>query len=77
MYDDSSTRAVVFGKLKLLLRQSGLLGAIADQTALRTIKRQIDIAAIANGFSESFLFIGLCFFLAALPMLIVLRKRRA
>jgi DHA2 family multidrug resistance protein len=77
MYDDSSsTHATVFSELKRVLRQSGLLGAAADRTALRTIQRQIDIEAIAAGFSESFLFICICFFLAALPMMLILRKQR-
>jgi DHA2 family multidrug resistance protein len=77
MYDDSSSaHATTFRELKHVLKQSGMLGAVADRTALRTIQRQIDIEAIAVGFSESFLFIGLFFFLAAIPMVLSLRKQR-
>ena len=76
-YDDSSSaHATTFRELKQVLKQSGMLGAAADRMALRTIRRQIDIEAIAVGFSESFLFICLCFFLAAIPMVLSLRKQR-
>ncbi len=51
------------------LHQAGLVGNTADQAALRTIRRQIDIEATAAGFRDSFLFIGLCFLISSLPML--------
>ena len=66
LYDaSSSTHATVFGELRHILKQAGVMGAAADRAALRTIQRQIDIEAIAAGFSESFLFICLCFFLSS------------
>jgi DHA2 family multidrug resistance protein len=77
MYDaSSSAHASVFSELKHLLHQVGIVGATADRVALRTIQRQIDIEAIAAGFRESFLFICLCFVLASLPMVWILRRRR-
>jgi DHA2 family multidrug resistance protein len=77
LYDESSSAHVTtLRELKQVLQQSGMLGAAADRAALRTIQRQIDIGAIAAGFSESFLFICLCFFLAAIPMVLSLRKQR-
>lgn len=76
MYDESSSaHATTFRNLKEVLQQSGVLGAAADRTALRTIQRQIDIEAIAVGFSQSFAFICLCFLLAAIPMVLSLQKR--
>ncbi len=50
-------------------------GGAADRAALLTIRRQMDVEAIAAGFRDSFLFICLCFFLSALPRIVSLARR--
>jgi hypothetical protein len=52
-----------------------MAGGSADRAALLTIRRQMDVEAIASGFRDSFLFIGLCFFLSSLPMIVSLIRR--
>ena len=56
------------------LREAGMAGG-ADQAALSAIRRQMDVEAIAAGFRDSFLFIGVCFFLSSLPMILSLIRR--
>ncbi len=57
------------------LQQAGMAGSRADRAALLTIRGQMDIEAIAAGFRDSFLFIGLCFFLSSLPMILSFMRR--
>jgi hypothetical protein len=65
-------------ELKLFLHQAGILGPSADQMALRTIRRQMDIEAIVAGFQDSFLLVCTCFLLAILPMLyLIIRHNKA
>jgi EmrB/QacA subfamily drug resistance transporter len=61
-------------EVKLFLHQAGMVGPTADGAALRTIRRQMDIEAIAAGFRDSFLFICLCFLLASIPMFYLLSR---
>jgi len=72
--DDSLTHDTLLGDLKFRLHQAGMTGTTADRVALRTIQRQMDIEAIAAGFRDSFLFISVCFLIASLPMLWMLRR---
>lgn len=58
----------IVSELQLFLHKAGMLGASADQRALGTIRRQIDIAALASGFQDSFVLICTCFLLGSLPM---------
>ena len=60
--------------LQHTLHDAGMAGG-ADQAALAAIRRQMDVEAIAAGFRDSFLFIGLCFFLSSLPMILSLVRR--
>ena len=67
-YDAGSfTHEATLHELKRLLQQNGLAAATASQAALRIIRRQMDIEAIAAGFRDSFLLVGLCFLLASIP----------
>jgi EmrB/QacA subfamily drug resistance transporter len=76
-YDSASpAHQETLRELKLFLHQAGMVGSTANQAALRTIRRQMDIEAIAASFRDSFLFISLCFLLASLPMLYLLSRRR-
>ncbi len=63
----SFTHEATLYELKRLLQQNGLAAATASQAALRIIRRQMDIEAIAAGFRDSFLLVGLCFLLASIP----------
>jgi DHA2 family multidrug resistance protein len=63
-------------ELNLHLHQAGIVGDSVEQMALRTIRQQIEVEAIAAGFGDSFVFICLCFLLASLPMLYLLLRRR-
>ncbi len=68
-YDSASlAHRDTLGDLRRLLHQAGIMGAVADRAALSTIRRQLDIEAIAVGFQSSFLLACLCFVLASLPM---------
>ena len=47
----------------------------ADWGALKTIKQQMDLEAVAAGFRDSFLLIGVAFLIASLPMAWVIMRR--
>jgi hypothetical protein len=49
----------------------------ADWGALKTIKQQMDLEAVAAGFRDSFLMIGVAFLLACLPMAWIVVRRLA
>lgn len=77
-YDDTSgTHAATLDEAKRYLHQGGIIGSDADRAALRSIKQQIDTEAIAMAFRDSFMLIGIAFFLASLPMLWVAVRRLA
>jgi hypothetical protein len=74
-YDNSSpAHLATLQELRRLLHNAGMTGAAVEQTALRTIRRQIDTEAIAAGFHGSFLFACACFLLAILPMVLILSR---
>jgi EmrB/QacA subfamily drug resistance transporter len=76
-YDNTSPlHQETLRELKLFLHQAGITGSAADQAALRTIRHQMDIDAIAAAFQDSFLLISLCFLLASMPMLYLFTRRR-
>ena len=50
------------------LYQAGLDGSLTRPVALRAIRRQMEVEAIASGFQESFVLIGGYFLLASIPM---------
>ncbi len=50
------------------LYQAGLDDSLTGPAALRAIRRQMDIEAIAAGFQESFILIGGFFLFASIPM---------
>ena len=57
------------------LRQFGVGGSEIDAMTLQTLRRQMDIEAVAAGFRDSFFAIGFCFVLAMLPMLCISGRR--
>jgi hypothetical protein len=73
--ESSAVHMATLGELKHLLSEAGIHGGAADWAALCTIRRQIDIEAIAAGFRDSFLLLGIYFFLASIPMLCLTRRR--
>jgi hypothetical protein len=74
-YDSaSSTHETALHDLRLSLHEAGVLGPEASQTALGTLRQQLDIEAIATSFQESFLLICLCFLIAMGPMLCLLNR---
>jgi DHA2 family multidrug resistance protein len=73
----SPTHVTMLEEVKRYLHQAGIMGGAADQAALRTIKRQIDIEAVAAGFRDSFMLISIAFLLASVPMIWVAVRRLA
>ena len=74
-YDSASaTHETALRDLRLIFHDAGVLGTEANQTALGTLRQQLDIEAIATSFQESFLLICLCFLLAMGPMLCLLSR---
>ena len=57
------------------LNQAGIMDGTADWGALKTIKQQMDLEAVAAGFRDSFLLIGVAFLIASLPMAWVVMRR--
>jgi hypothetical protein len=75
-YDStSSTHETALRDIRLSLHEAGVLATEVHQTALGTLRQQLDIEAIATSFQESFLLICVCFLLAMGPMLCLLSKR--
>jgi DHA2 family multidrug resistance protein len=66
----------VLRELKLFLHHAGLVGGAVERMALGTIRRQMDIEAIAVAFQDSFLMIAVFFLLAGLPMFYLLLRRQ-
>jgi DHA2 family multidrug resistance protein len=54
--------------LQWSLRESGIVGPAADRTALGTLRRHMDVEAVAAGFRDSFLLLCLFFLLALIPL---------
>ena len=76
-YDNASPEHHdTLNELKQYLHQAGMTGSTVDRAALGTIRRQMDIEAVAAGFRDSFLLICLCFLFASLPMIYLLFRRR-
>ena len=75
-YDSaSSMHETALSDIRLSLREAGVPATEVHQTALGTLRQQLDIEAIATSFQESFLLICVCFLLAMGPMLCLLSKR--
>jgi hypothetical protein len=75
-YDAGSAEHThLLSDLKHVLHQSGMIGGGADQAALSTIKRHMDIEAIAAAFRDSFFLLGGLFLLASIPMVFILSWR--
>lgn len=75
-YDAGSAEHThLLSDLKHVLQQSGMIGGDADQAALSTIKRHMDIEAIAAAFRDSFFLLGGLFLLASIPMVFILSWR--
>jgi hypothetical protein len=77
LYDDTSLAHIeTLRELKHLLHQAGFVGAGANQAAWGTIRRQMDIEAIAVGFQAGFLYACACFLIGCVPMLYLFLRRR-
>lgn len=77
-YNETSiTHGATLDNVKFYLHQAGIVGEDANRAALGTIKRYIDIEAIAAAFRDSFLMISIAFLLASLPMLWIVIRRLA
>ncbi len=76
-YDNASlAHADTVQALQRLLHQAGIMGSAAERAALGTLRRQMDVEAIAVGFQSSFFLACTCFLLASLPMLYLFLRRR-
>ncbi len=51
------------------------MGGTAEWAALRTIKRHIDVEAIAAAFRDSFMMISVAFLFATVPLLWMVMRR--
>ena len=58
------------------LRGYGIDATSINIMTLRTLRRQMDVEAIAAAFRDSFSAIGFCFLLAMIPMLFITRRRQ-
>jgi DHA2 family multidrug resistance protein len=58
------------------LRHQGIDEAYITPMTLSTLRRQMDVEAVAAGFRDTFFAIGFCFLLAMLPMLFIRRRRQ-
>ena len=75
-YDSaSSTHETALRDIRLSLHEAGVLETDMHQTALGTLRQQLDIEAIATSFQESFLLVCVCFLIAMGPMLCLLSQR--
>ncbi len=76
-YDSASlAHGDTLRELKRFLHQAGIVGPAAERAALGTIRRQIDIEAVAVGFQSSFLLACTCFLIGSLPMFYLILRRR-
>lgn len=76
LYDNTApAHDQLWRNIQRTLEQAGMTDGTADRAALLTIRRQMDVEAIAAGFRDSFLFICLCFLLSSLPMILSLARR--
>lgn len=77
LYNETSlTHRVTLDNIERWLYNGGMEESAARQGALRLIRRQMDIEAIASGFQGSFILACACFTLASLPMWWLLRRSR-
>ncbi|PON14094.1 hypothetical protein C2W62_30875 [Candidatus Entotheonella serta] len=76
LYDQTApAHRELWRDIQHILQDAGMAGGSAERAALLSIRRQMDVEAIAAGFRDSFLFIGLCFFLSSLPMILNFIRR--
>jgi hypothetical protein len=67
-YDaDSPAHLTTLEHVRSYLHAAGMTGGAADEAALRTIRQEMDVEAIASAFRDSFLMISIAFVLAAIP----------
>ena len=76
-YDSASlAHGDTLRELKRFLHQAGVVGPAAERAALGTIRRQMDIEAVAVGFQSSFLLACTCFLIGSIPMFYLILRRR-
>lgn len=72
-YDTASpTHQEALSSIKHHLQEAGISGASADRAAMRTLRRQMDVEAVAAAFRDSFVLISAFFLIAVLPTLYLL-----
>ncbi len=79
LYNDTSPEHLsVLDEIKrgLYVYEGGMDVTAAHQGALRLLRRQMDVEAIASGFQGSFILACVAFFAASLPMLWILKQNR-
>ena len=69
------THTTALDDVRQYLNQAGIMDGSADWGALKTIKQQMDLEAVAAGFRDSFLMIGVSFLIACLPMAWIVMRR--
>lgn len=70
----SPEHATTMREVELALRAAGIDEAFIGPMALRAIRQQMQIEAVAAAFRDTFFAIGFCFLLAMLPMLFISRR---
>ena len=63
-------------ELEWSLREYGIEESSINSMALSSIRRQMDIEAVAGGFRDTFFAIGFCFLIAMIPMFFITRRRQ-
>jgi DHA2 family multidrug resistance protein len=71
---DSPEHTDIVRELELALRTAGEPDSNLGLMTLATLRRQMNLEAIAGGFRDTFFAIGFCFILAMIPMLCIPRR---
>ena len=75
-YDAASlAHFTTLNNVKSYLHAAGMTGAAADTAALRAIRQQMEVEAIAAAFRDSFLMISIAFVLASMPLAWIILRR--
>lgn len=72
----SPTHRDVQREIEQSLHGYGIEESYMNSMTLRTLRRQMDVEAVAAGFRDTFYAIGFCFLLAMIPMFFITRRRQ-
>jgi DHA2 family multidrug resistance protein len=70
----SLEHTTILQKVERALHNAGINDSFIEPMALRSIRQQMNIEAVAAGFRDTFFAIGFCFLLALIPILCIPRR---